>query len=311
MNVLGVVGLIAARQHGLITLDQLLGEGVTPAQLRRQIRTGGLVRVRRGVYRLNGVPVTWAQGVLAAVLASGIGAVASHATAGELWALKAVRRDGSVHITSRRQVRLEGVRSHVLTLGADDQRTCHGIGVTSVERTLFDLAATLGVSELGQCVDDALRRRLMSLERLRQLVEQCPQGGRRRVIPVRVLLADRSDGYDPGGSDWERSMDRQWDKLGLPPAVRQHPVTVNGHRFVLDRALPDLKIGVEWNGFATHGTRSAFDYDSDRRADLTAAGWHMVDFTSRSDLARVVAAVRGAIDSRSDGRAATEKPKIT
>src|SRR5947209_5774960 len=115
---------------------------------------------------------------------------------------------------------------------------------------------------------------------------------------MRVVLADRFGPYDPGGSDWERDMDRLWDRLRLPAAMRQYPVTANGHRYVLDRAIPHLKIGIEWNGFATHGLRSSFDYDSDRRADLTAAGWHMVDFTSRSSPERMMAAVLGAVDSR-------------
>jgi hypothetical protein len=149
---------------------------------------------------------------------------------------------------------------------------------------------------LGLCLDDGLRRGLLRLDQLRVLVER--SAARPFVRPLRQVLADRSDGYDPGGSDWERHMDRLWDKLGLPSARRQYPVTANGHRYVLDRAIPELKIGVEWNGFETHGTRSGFDYDSDRRADLTAAGWHMVDFTSRSDPDRLVAAVHGAIRTR-------------
>ena len=93
-------------------------------------------------------------------------------------------------------------------------------------------------------------------------------------------------------------MDRRWDELGLPAAVRQHKVWVNGRHYRIDRAIPELKIGVEWNGFATHGTRSGFDKDSDRRADLTAAGWHMIDFTSRSTPQRIGRAVLAAVEGR-------------
>jgi len=300
MSALAAIGAITRCQHGLITLEQVLAAGVTLSQLRWLIRSAALVVVRRGVYRLGGVPVTWRQTVLAAVLASGPGAVASHSTAGALWQLRGFEGDSEgVHITSRHQVRLLGVRGHVVVLGAKDRRTRHGINVTSVERTLFDLTGELSVVELGECVDDALRRRMVSLGRLRQLVDCCPDGGRRRVRPMRQVLADRLHGYDPGGSSWEKTMDRLWDELGLPPARRQYPVTANGHRYILDRAIPHLKIGIEWNGFATHGTRSAFDRDSNRRADLTADGWHMVDFTSRSDPGRVLAAVQGAVHTRS------------
>ena len=299
MTIRSAVGSLTRRQHGLVTLEQTRHAGLTDVQIRRLLAGRDLVVVRRGVYRHAGAPVTWQQAVLAAVLASGAGAAASHVTAAALWDLKTPRRgDGYLHITGPRQVRLEGVRSHVVALSSREQRVHDGIRVTSVERTLLDLVSALTVSELGQCVDDALRRGLIQLERLRQVVDAAPRRGRRAVQPMRVVLADRAEGYDAGGSDWERQMDRLWDKLGLPPAVRQYPVKANGHRYILDRALPALKIGVEWNGFATHGTRSAFDYDSDRRADLTAEGWHMVDFTSRSDPARVLAAVRGAIGTR-------------
>jgi hypothetical protein len=144
-----------------------------------------------------------------------------------------------------------------------------------------------------------MRRDLVRLGRLRRLVDRSAGPGRPPLHILRLVLADRIEGYDPGGSDWERDMDRLWDTLGLPPAVRQYPVDANGHRYVLDRAIPELKIGIEWNGFTTHGTRSAFDYDSDRRADLTSAGWHMVDFTSRSDPERILVAVLGAVRTRS------------
>jgi len=294
------IGSIARRQHGLITFEQLVAAGVTASALRRLVGNGVLVPVRRGVYRVSGAPISWPQSVLAAVLAAGEGAVASHITAGALWELKPIRDGGEgLHLTAPRRVRIEGVRAHLHTLGAKDQRTRNGIPVTSTERTIFDLAVMLDARTLGQCVDDALRRDLLRLGPLRQLVERSAGPGRPPVHTLRLVLADRIDGYDPGASDWEKRMDRLWDTLGLPPALRQYPVTANGHRYVLDRAIPELKIGIEWNGFTSHGTRSAFDYDSDRRADLTSEGWHMVDFTSRSDPKRVVAAVLGAVKTRS------------
>jgi hypothetical protein len=293
------VASTARSQHGLITFEQLVQVGITLGQLRRLVRIGALIGVRRGVYRLSGAPTSWAQCVLAAVLAAGSGAVASHTTAGVLWDLSPIRHSQDViHITAPRQVRLDGVCAHFRTLGTREQRTRNGIRVTSVERTIFDLAGIVDVTTLGKCVDDGLRRDLMRLDRLRDLVDRQKGAGRRPLLAIRQVLADRIEGYDAGGSDWERDMDRLWDNLGLPPATRQYRVTVNGRRYILDRALPELKIGIEWNGFTTHGTRSAFDYDSDRRADLTAAGWHVLDFTSRSDPRRLVAAVRGAIQTR-------------
>jgi len=154
----------------------------------------------------------------------------------------------------------------------------------------------------------ALRSGLVDVERLRRMIDTAGGSERRPLLTLRCALADRPAGFDAGDSAWEREMDHRGEALGLPAATRQHRVVANGHTYVLDRAIPDLRIGVEWNGFAAHGGRSGFDHDSDRRADLTAAGWHMLDFTSRSTPERVVAAVLGAVHQRQAKADAGLKP---
>ena len=84
----------------------------------------------------------------------------------------------------------------------------------------------------------------------------------------------------------------------------------NGHSYRLDRAIPDLQIGIEWNGYAYHGTRSGFDHDSDKRADLTAAGWLILDFTSRSKPQRIFQAVTAAIAQRQHLRLAAARARV-
>jgi hypothetical protein len=297
---------IAARQYGLITTGQLRELGIDREQ-RRQLVANGLLRsVRRSVYHLAGAPPSWERTVLAAVLAAGPGGVASHPSAGAVWALKHCDpAPRAIYVSAPRQVRLAGVTTHWRNLENWTQCTHRGIPVTTPEQTILDLAVNLTATELGECIDDALRRRLIRLDRLRRLVEARGNHGRRLLQPLRQALADRIPGYDPGSNDWEHDMDQLWDKLGLPPAVRQHRVRANGHTYWLDRAIPHLKIGIEWNGFEYHGTRSGFDRDSDRRADLAAAGWHMLDFTSRSSPDRICRTVLAVVNQR---RAQTQPP---
>src|SRR3954470_15289693 len=76
----------ARRQHGLVTRAQVLGVS-SDRELRTWLSHGELERVVPTVYRVGGAPVTWRQKVLAAVLAAGPGAIASHATAAALWML--------------------------------------------------------------------------------------------------------------------------------------------------------------------------------------------------------------------------------
>jgi hypothetical protein len=294
-----LVAQLGARQHGLITIPQLTSAGMTRRMRERRVDDGRLQLVRRGVYAIGGVPPSWRQAVLAAVLAAGGDAVASHATAGVLWDLKNCDRTRArrIHLTAPRALRLDGVTGHTRRLDAGRRQVRLGIPVTSPQQTILDLAATMTTVELGQCVDDALRRDLVRLDRLRRAVAG-GGSGRRPIRSLRSVLAERGPGYDPGANDWEKEMDRCWDAWGLPPAERQYRVVANRKKYRLDRALPDLKIGVEWNGFGTHGTRSGFDYDSDKRADLTAAGWHMLDFTSRSSQDRICGAVCAAVAQR-------------
>lgn len=71
--------------------------------------------------------------------------------------------------------------------------------------------------------------------------------------------------------------------MGLPPARRQYRITVAGGRsYRPDRAILDARIAVDWNGYGPRGTRSQFDYDSDRRPRLAGVGGLPLDFTSRS-----------------------------
>jgi hypothetical protein len=170
--------------------------------------------------------------------------------------------------------------------------------VTSAERTLFDLAATTPAPELGRLCDEALRRRIVTLGRLHALVKVHGGGGRRRLEPIHAVLADRIAGYDPGANDWERRMDRMWDRLGLPAAERQYRVRVGRRTYRPDRAIVDLKIAVDWTGFDPHGLRGNVDRDSDRRAALAAAGWYPLDFTSRSRPEVICRAVLAVVAER-------------
>ncbi len=296
------LGETADRQYGLITVRQLRSLGISEDRRRRLLVAGMLRPVRRSVYRLMGVPPCWEQSVLAAVLAAGPDAVASYATAGAIWGLKHCWRsagaESRLHVTAPRQLRMDGVMGHIALIDRRQRRIHRGIPVTSPEQTVVDLGAALAARELGECVDDALRRGLIRLAQVHDPAETTGGPGRSPATLLHRVLADRIPGYDPGDSDWERQMDRCWEEWGLPPAVRQHRVRVKGRTYILDRAIPALKIGVEWNGFDTHGTRSRFDHDSDRRADLTGDGWHMVDFTSRSSKERICQAVLAAVSQR-------------
>ena len=289
-------------QLSLVSGDDLDAIGVSPTLRTSWIRHGRLSSERRNVYRVCGTPRTWRSAVLAAVLASGPPAVASHLTAAALHGLGPTLKEAAspirlsgwpLHLTAPRQIRMHGVICHQRRLLGEERTVIDAVPVASIERTLLDLSDLLDVAVLGRCVDEAVRRGAR-LERVRQSTARLSGPGRLRRWPIHEVLAARLPGFDPGANACEREMDDRWDALGLPAAERQYAVAVGGQCYVLDRAIPELRIGIEWTGFSYHGRRSNFDRDSYRRADLIAAGWELVEVTSTwtaQRLCRVVAAV--------------------
>src|SRR5690606_15945909 len=153
---------MATRQHGLVTRAQIRSLGGSRAALRTRLDAGRLHRAAEGVYRIGGAPVTWASEVLAAVLAAGAGAAASHRPAAALWVLDGCR-PGTPEVTVPlgRRYRPSGVRSHQSTdlhLVAPVRRS--GIPTTPVARTLLDLGAVVSPLRVHVAVDHAIRTRL-------------------------------------------------------------------------------------------------------------------------------------------------------
>ena len=93
-------------------------------------------------------------------------------------------------------------------------------------------------------------------------------------------------------------MDDCWEKWGLPLAERQYRIVTPWGRYRPDRAIPELKVAIDWNGYDAHGGRRSFDYDSNRRGHLAAIGWLPLDFTSRSTPEHICRTVHAAIAHR-------------
>src|SRR2546430_704737 len=142
MSIDSVIAEVAAPQYGLAELGQLDAVGVRRHHIVSRLRSGHLERFRPGVFVVAGSPRSYEQAVLAAVLAAGSHAVASHATAAILWELPFVEAL-AVELTTPRPhwARMPGVRAHRTVAFLRCEHTVHRrIPVTSVARTLVDLA---------------------------------------------------------------------------------------------------------------------------------------------------------------------------
>jgi very-short-patch-repair endonuclease len=138
-----IVARIAARQHGVVALEQLLRVGVSREAVKGRLRSGRLHRVHRGVYAVGHAKLTREGRWLAAVIACGQGAVLSHASAGALWGILSSTSPSFVDVTvwgySGRKKR-RGIKIHrSITLTSKDVTRRWGIPVTTRARTLRDL----------------------------------------------------------------------------------------------------------------------------------------------------------------------------
>jgi hypothetical protein len=285
----------AERHDGLITTQTGRASGRTKRQLERDRQTGRLRKVRRGVSVVNGAPPSWKQVVRAVLLSCGDGVAASHETAQTLLGGVAKSDPDHIHVLGElaRQVDLDGVvchRSGVIEDGDIVRR--FGMACTSPLRTVIDLSGSLTVTELGDVVDDFLRRKMLQLDELRARVDRTRPAPGRSVAKLRKVLAARLPGYDPGESALEARIARVIDAHDLPRPTPQHRVRVGGRRYRLDFAWPDRRLYLEGNGFGFHMLATDLDRDARRQNDLVVEGWLPVEITWRMTDLEIATTVR-------------------
>jgi hypothetical protein len=205
---------------------------------------------------------------LAAVLAVGPGALLSYHSAGWLWG---IWRGSPVplHITAvvpRHHPTPEGmVRHRARNLVDSDRTVVDGIPVTSVARTLLDLAWKLRADQLRRVLARAEELGLLDLGALTAVIER--NRGHHGAKRLRYALAI----YRPPvytRSEFEQRFVARLVDAGLP-----RPATGwNELGYELDLYWPDRRFGVELDAYETHGTRDAFESDHDRDLALALAG---------------------------------------
>jgi predicted transcriptional regulator of viral defense system len=225
--------LAARDQHGVFTIDQARWAGLSPAQIKHRLASGAWVGIFTSCYRAAGAPLTWRGQLLAACWATANGAVASHRSAAAVWELPG-GRETPAEITCPRWLRGRhpGVIVHeTKAMYRGDLAIRDGIPVTSVERTLLDLAAVSGDATIEMALDAAARRDLTTFECVRATVVRLSRPGRRGLRRLRRVLDLRSPEAALTDSEAETLLVRALRRHGLPPPVLQH-VVCDGPAFV-------------------------------------------------------------------------------
>jgi predicted transcriptional regulator of viral defense system len=274
---------LAELQHGVISLLQLTSLGLSADAVGKRVAAGRLVRIHRGVYAVGHGRLTRRGRWVAAVLAYGPRAVLSHRSAAALHGIRPDNRsktDVTVPGASARP--RPGIDVHrSTTLEGADITTVDGIPCTSVARTLLDLADVVDRRGVERAVDQAEVLRVFDLRKVQEVLSRA--AGRRGAGVLRSVLAE----YD-GPSLTDRELEERFFGLcrdaGIPKPEVNAWIALEGGAVKADFLWRPERLVVETDGWASHGTRQAFESDRRRDRRLQLAGWEVVRFTWRDIL---------------------------
>jgi REase_MTES_1575 len=216
---------------------------------------------------------------MAAVLACGEDAVASHRWAGWLWGVvPAPRRLPEVTRETGWQGP-RGVSVHRSPLPSEELCRIEGIPATGLARTFLDLAADLSQSALERALNEAEVQGLTDRLSIPELLERYPR--RAGTAVLRRTLADERHTQGVTRKELEARFKVVLDGSDLPRPRRNVDIVVPDGHFNVDCLWAEQRVIVELDGRATHGTRRAFERDRERDRKLQAEGWRVVRVTWR------------------------------
>ena len=292
---------LAARQYGLVARRQALALGATTSGLASRVHGPDWDAPTPRVLRLVGSTPGVRQQLMLAVLDTGPGSVVSHEPAAALWRLPGFSF-APVHVSrprrrsNRRSV--AAVVHHPRLLPASHMADRHGIPVTSLARTIFDLAGVVHAARIERIVDTVVTKSPSALTALHAMASDLRACGRSGTAAMGAVLAVRPPGYVPAASGLEARFARILVEAGEAPLDRQ--VDVGGHEWVgrvdfLDRGL---RVVVEVDSHLHHSSLLDRAHDLRRDEQLRAAGWTEVVRVTEEEIWRqprlAVARVRAA-----------------
>ena len=262
---LGSVALaeVAGRQWGVVTGAQLAEAGLSAPTITRWVQDGRLHRLYRGVYAVGHRALRMEGRLAAALFYAGPGAMLSHVTAAwwwELWGSEPRR----IHVSAPRpRTHVDGVCIH---LPRCLEGTRHrGLPVTTVARTLVDLAGSVAFADLRGALAEAEYRGLVDLGR----VEAEAGPGRPGSAALRAALARHRPQLAHTLSPLEDRFVDFCDAERIPlPEVNR---TVAG--LMVDALWPAERVIVELDGGAAHGSPARVERDRRRDLRLRTAGY--------------------------------------
>ncbi len=250
---------LARRAHGVVTRRDLLRVNITRTEIDHRLRTGALIAVFRGVYRVGHTAPSVEAHYMAAVNACGdLALLSGRAAAYLLGLLRGPAPPPEVTAPTKRRIK-----------GVTTRKACRrgtiwrGVSVTTPAETLVDLAAVVDAAELARACHKAGVRHHTTPKQVEAVLARRPNtpgaANLRGVLrgDVKVTLSELE----------KRFLDRLRG-TGLPLPETNRPA--GGRR--VDCRWPDRNLTVELDGYRYHHSRHAWENDRRREREAYARG---------------------------------------
>jgi len=263
-------------------MAQLLKLGYADGVILEWAEAGRLHRLHQGVYAVGHRRLSWYSHCWAGILGAEANetdevvwpVVASHGSAAYLWGVYRYA-PGAIDVTApiRRRAKRE-FRVHFSSiLDEEDRGEREGIPVTSLPRTLLDLAIRSKPSQLDRHLERAEELDLLDIHAIEALLDRA--GGHRGRGRLRRAFAL----YQPDPAFTRSRFEQRFRRLIRAAGLPAPSMNFNVAGYELDAYWPDLRFAVELDLFETHGSRAAFERDRLRQEELKLLGIEIVRIT--------------------------------
>ena len=262
-------------QYGVIGLRQVRFLGIRNDAIKYRIARGRLHRLYRGVYSPSPLAPQPRGRWLGAVLSSGDESALSHRDAGAHWNMPS-GYGGVVHVTTPRSRHSQpGIHVHrVRSLHPDDVTEHEGIPVTTVARTLLDIAETETYHRFERCFEQAERLNLLDFAQLDATVRRNP--GRRGLRPLLSLIAQYR-----GAPDSRTTLERSLIDFCRAHDIPEPQMNTVVCGYEVDALWPGAKLIAELDSWSFHRGRRAFEEDRERDIVLQLGDYRPIRITDR------------------------------
>jgi hypothetical protein len=266
-----------ARQLGLVARWQMKSAGIPDHVPKARLRSGALVGIFDGVYRLRGVPFTQELRWLAGVLAAGPESWLSFRAAAAFHGFDIRHPKPEVTVTHARKCDLDGIDVH-RTRRKHDVIVVRGMPVTTRPRTILDCAAVMNAKAFEVLLQNAVTEGLVKVEAMFAILEH--RGG--RGVPGTVLTRTAlANGLvdEKIQRKLELLLARIIATCAVPKPVRQHRlVCADGREVFLDNAWVDRRVALEAVGLRWHGNAQQAAQTRARSRSITNSGWRHYEY---------------------------------